>query len=136
MPGDKYLFLNGDTITKTDHPELYSHLVIADPKLRVDAERCELPDFRGLFLRGWDNGGKIDPNRTFGSIQDDRVRNHTHSTPNNILFLENSDKRMGSGAPALHVDNARTTGIIEESVRGDETRPKNVAVNYIIRAKS
>ena len=37
------------------------------------------PDLRGLFVRGWDNGqGGYDPQRTFGSFQDDAQRRHTH----------------------------------------------------------
>ena len=33
-----------------------------------------LPDLRGLFIRGWDNGRGIDVGRTFGSYQEDALQ--------------------------------------------------------------
>lgn len=38
-----------------------------------------LPDFRGVFIRGVDNGKGLDAGRTFASYQGDAVVNHTHS---------------------------------------------------------
>jgi hypothetical protein len=37
-----------------------------------------LPDFRGAFLRGKDDGRGLDPNRNFGSYQEDEFKSHTH----------------------------------------------------------
>ncbi|MBZ4307344.1 hypothetical protein LAN33_24035, partial [Mycobacterium tuberculosis] len=37
-----------------------------------------LPDLRGEFIRGWDDVGSIDANRTIGSWQDSQNRSHTH----------------------------------------------------------
>lgn len=38
-----------------------------------------LPDLRGEFLRGWDDGRGLDPGRAFGSTQAGQNASHTHS---------------------------------------------------------
>ena len=38
-----------------------------------------LPDFRGVFSRGWDNGRGLDSGRTLGSYQADNIKSHSHS---------------------------------------------------------
>lgn len=40
--------------------------------------RFRLPNLQGKFVRGYDAEGNIDPNREFGSIQDDSLQNHNH----------------------------------------------------------
>ena len=63
-----FLFCNGNIISKTKYSDLYSHLVLANPYLRMDDERAQLPDLRGEFIRGWDNGRDIDLKRQLGSV--------------------------------------------------------------------
>lgn len=38
-----------------------------------------LPDMRGLFPRGWDDGRGLDPGRAFGAYQDMMIHSHAHS---------------------------------------------------------
>ena len=42
-----------------------------------DATKAFLPDLRGEFIRGWDNGRDVDPSRNFHSGQQDAIRNIT-----------------------------------------------------------
>lgn len=42
------------------------------------ATTFRLPDLRGEFVRGWDDGRGIDIGRTFGSWQDSENKSHTH----------------------------------------------------------
>lgn len=37
-----------------------------------------IPDLRGCFIRGWDEDGILDPQRNFGSYQEDSVQDHSH----------------------------------------------------------
>lgn len=39
-----------------------------------------LPDLRGEFIRGWDDGRKVDTGRTLGSGQADNLPSHRHAT--------------------------------------------------------
>lgn len=38
-----------------------------------------LPDYRGEFRRGWDDGRGVDAGRAFGTRQDGAIQSHTHS---------------------------------------------------------
>lgn len=90
-----------------------------------------LPDYRGAFLRGKDDGRGLDPNRNFGSYQEDEFKSHTHriidtSTGSNgdmINSFDTSESLNQSGAAYVE-----TT-----STGGTETRPKNYAIVYCIK---
>ena len=82
-----------------------------------------VPDLRGQFLRGFDDGAGVDPGRVFGSTQDDAFEAHTHIIP---------DSGGAAGAKTVagtvsKVENY-TTGGDTSSTGGTETRPKNVAL--------
>ena len=40
-----------------------------------------LPDCRGVVVRGYDNGRGYDSSRVFGSYQADQIQSHTHGLP-------------------------------------------------------
>ena len=93
------------------------------------------PDLRGMFLRGMNNGrtdGKQDPDgesRTLGGFQSDTFRKHSHNlfinaNAGNTWSIEHAGDYGGSSGSHLR---------ITDYVGGSETRPKNVAVNYIIK---
>jgi len=88
-----------------------------------------LPNMRGEFARGWDNGRGIDPARAFGSSQADELKAHVHSiTPP----AANDDTASGltstgtGGAETITPYNSASTG-------GSETRPRNIALMFIIK---
>ena len=41
---------------------------------------ANVPDFRGEFIRGWDNGRGVDSGRTLGSTQTEDYLGHSHSS--------------------------------------------------------
>ncbi len=86
-----------------------------------------LPDLRGEFLRGWDLTRGVDPDspRGLGSFQADALKAHTHD---GVPSLQ-ADIDRGSASSNFSVDVNGVTG----STGGAETRPRNVAVWYLIK---
>jgi microcystin-dependent protein len=62
-----------------------------------------LPDLRGEFIRGWDDGRGVDPARAFGSAQAENLPNHKHGVPfaynsgNSDFFYTNTNP-YGTGS--------------------------------------
>lgn len=105
------------------------------PKLAKAYPANKLPDLRGEFIRGWDDGRGIDSGRTLLSLQGDMFKSHSH------YFREiwGANGPDGTGGP--YIVGADTNGsiinlgTIETSAPGgSETRPRNIAFNYIVRA--
>jgi microcystin-dependent protein len=84
-----------------------------------------LPDLRGEFIRGWDDGRGVDSGRAFGSAQADEFRSHTHAQTNGFAGA-------ASAGPNTSYDigsTLRTTA----AAGGAETRPRNVALLACIK---
>ena len=85
------------------------------------------PDFRGYFPRGYDVAGTVDPDgagRTLLDTQADTFKSHTHG-----IWTAN-------GSTVVTPNNGVTaTGLGGTSgATGDaETRPKNIAIHFIIK---
>lgn len=82
-----------------------------------------LPDLRGEFLRGLDDGRGVDSGRALGSWQSDSFKAHTHSVPS---FSSNPVDHDSS----LDTDRTVDTGSTQASgsAGSTETRPRNVAL--------
>jgi microcystin-dependent protein len=112
-----------------------------------------LPDLRGEFVRGWDNGKGIDSGRVILSNQSEAVNAagltfkgdalppHSHKIYGGYQggysnTYANADAAGGSHSykPSTYGASAGTpSGTIQGS--GTETRPRNVALMYIIKAE-
>lgn len=118
IPPEGFLMMMGQSIDQPTYPNLYA--------LYGD----KLPDMRGYFIRGWDNGRGVDAGRQILADQEDTFKSHTHNVARaqnngvgdatNRVATANGDSGAASGA-------AQATG-------GVETRPKNIAFNYIVLA--
>ncbi|HAX2301676.1 TPA: phage tail protein [Escherichia coli] len=116
--------------------EMYPNLAKAYPTNK-------LPDLRGEFIRGWDDGRGVDAGRGILSIQGWLTGSHYHNIRSwdawdNTVLVPN-DK---GGDSLLSTDNAVRQGAINgrftsqyrtESSGGNEARPRNIAFNYIVR---
>lgn len=85
-----------------------------------------LPDLRGEFIRAWDDGRGVDAARAFGSTQADEFEAHTHD----VLYHSGGSSSAGTYLSSNTATNATYT---TSSTGGTETRPRNVALNYIIK---
>ena len=126
---DKYLICDGSTISRTTYSDLYA--VLGDVYGNGDGSTTfEIPDLRGEFLRGLDGGRGVDASRTLGSAQSDLLKSHTHQ-------VQNVFSGGGTGDEENYVSNvtASRSTIDTLSAGGAETRPRNIAMNYIIKAE-
>ena len=73
-----WLKANGAAVSRTAYAALFA--VIGTTYGAGDGSTTfNLPDLRGEFMRGWDDGRGIDRGRAFGSAQGDAIRNITGS---------------------------------------------------------
>lgn len=92
-----------------------------------------LPDYRGYFLRGI---GKIDPDgeRKAGSIQPDSIGPHRHKYIDRWGETGGSQQQIHIGGDSKpRADEEDTDSEDKPGGTGPETRPKNVAVNYVLK---
>lgn len=126
-----WLLCDGAEVSRSDYASLFAAIGTSFGS-GDGSTTFNLPDLRGEFLRGWDNSRGRDPDaatRTggdaVGSTQEDEFMSHTHTTS---AGYSNNKGRVGSDNRHL-VFSGHTTG----ATGGNETRPKNVAVNFIIK---
>ena len=105
-----------------------------------------VPDLRGRFLRGWNNSSGRDPDAAsrygeytgqtggdkIGSIQGDQLKSHNHYIARTVVD-GNTDAWFDWYSGRASTDDGTWAGQYTESTGGNETRPINVSVNYIIK---
>lgn len=133
-----WLICNGTTFATATYPDLRAFL-----------GSNTLPDLRGYFLRGLDTTGLIDTQvgRTLKSIQADAFGSHTHTNTvsDGLSGITYTTDESGNATTnvVLAGNSAVASTMLQHShtvtianTGGLETRGKNVAVNYIIRART
>ncbi|WP_052327929.1 phage tail protein [Maridesulfovibrio hydrothermalis] len=104
-----------------------------------------VPDLRGEFIRGWDHGRGVDGGRSIKSSQSDAMESHTHQTTITVSGsikiptaggFSSSGFRTGPGSGSSSVGfTASGSGTSTPAGSGSETRPRNVSMMYIIKAR-
>jgi hypothetical protein len=97
---------------------------------------CQLPDARGVFIRGMNSGrdptsGDTAGDRNLGSSQSDDLREHDHDESTEIIGNCRGGFGTGGGNGGCRIQDIgiRTTG----SRGGKETRPRNIALYTYIK---
>ncbi|WP_445496694.1 phage tail protein [Photorhabdus sp. SF281] len=121
-PPSGYLTCNGQAFNKS----LYPQLAAAYPS-------GTLPDLRGEFIRGWDDGRGVDSGRGILSYQEGQapvsaIKGYWDNNWNN------GTRRDTGFSAATGTNNGSFHTIIQEYENQRETRPRNIAFNYIVRA--
>lgn len=145
-PPPGFLYCNGQSVLRSQYQDLFNY--IGTVYGTADSTHFNVPDMRGYFPRGADDGTGHDPNagsRTAiatggatgsgpGSFQADQIASHRH-------VMNYGDGVSGSTADHGYVPNVPTgysstgdsNGAQTYLTGGSQTHPKNVNMAYHIR---
>ncbi len=121
-----YLECDGAAISRTSYSALFTLLGTVFG-VGDGSTTFNLPDFRGEFLRGFDNGRGVDIGRLIGSFQLDEFKSHTHFTGSSLQ----------TAGPGSHLSTNHSppsaSAVPTGSTGGVETRPRNIAMMFCIK---
>ncbi|QXF33514.1 phage tail protein [Photorhabdus luminescens] len=143
-PPSGYFTCNGSAFSRSQYPKLAE----AYPDSR-------LPDLRGEFIRGWDDGRGVDNGRGILTHQRDAIRNiigsvsgrtvgvssRMFSTAGGAFYTSGTDPNshfnVGTTYESMAQDRFSELGIDASRVvpTANENRPRNIAFNYIVKAE-
>lgn len=141
-----WLLCDGQVLDEDSPHQVLRAKLIADGMIYGDDGdgNPKIPDLRGEFIRGLDAGRGVDAGRTLGSAQGSQNREHGHT-----LTLQRSKGEPGTDMPPVNagnntlpfnangmvvdytVDTTSNSAIVQSG--GAEARPRNVALNFIIK---
>jgi microcystin-dependent protein len=134
-----WLKANGATVSRTTYAALFT--AIGTTFGAGDGSTTFLlPDLRGEFIRGWDDGRGVDSGRAFGSAQGFATQSHTHYQ--NMAGGIDPSLRVGSGndqyafstySQAYFEYDVATLTTGTAGTFAAETRPRNVALLACIK---
>ncbi len=133
-----WLLCDGTAVSQTTYADLFA---VIGCNFGCSGGNFNLPDLRGRFLRGRDGGALRDPDsgtRTamsiggntadnVGSVQVDAFKSHTHS------FFNGQSGGLDLDKTATSVFNSNFWILQTGSAGGNETRPVNAYVNWIVK---
>ncbi|MBS9781672.1 MAG: tail fiber protein, partial [Gammaproteobacteria bacterium] len=132
-PPAGYLAMKGQVISQSTYPKLYA------------LYGSHLPDMRGEFIRGWDNGRGVDSGRGIKTRQGDAIRN---IVANSTWAFYHQNSAFGGALRASNTVNYKyqfayhnegefknvTFDASRVVPTANENRPRNIAFNYICLA--
>lgn len=123
-----YLELDGSVQSIAAYPDLAGYLGTTFNTGSEAAGFFRLPESRGEFLRGWDHGRGVDAGRVPGSWQNDQFKVHNHG-------VTVREAAAGGGFTTIYPNGTQTnSSSFIQSEGGTETRPRNLAVMWCIKA--
>ncbi len=151
-----YLECNGAAVSRTTYAALFA-IIGTQYGSGNGSTTFNIPDLRGEFVRGFDNGKGTDSGRSIASAQssnnlshghsvsasvNDSGHNHATSLGNNRVFLVGGSQHVSFGGPGgypgqdFSMSNANTgisVSISQSNAGGSEARPRNIAMMYVIK---
>lgn len=143
VPSQGWLKCNGSVISRASYLRLFSTIGTIWNTGGETSLQFRLPDFRGEFLRGFDDGRGVDTSRSFASSQMGQLERHDHFLPTNGAGLNFTQPTIPDNLwdltheanPSPTTTTVATT-YLDYGPRGSfgaETRPRNKTVNYWIK---
>ncbi|RON64308.1 phage tail protein [Pseudomonas fluorescens] len=130
-PPPGFLELDNSVQSSALYPDLSAYLGGKFNKGNEGVGNFRLPETRGEFLRGWDHGRGSDVGRAVGSWQSDEVKAHAHTT---VYELVTDLFAAGTVTRNFVQDYGTSNNVQTNAAGGAETRPRNVAVMWCIKA--
>lgn len=136
-----WLECDGSAVSRTTYAVLFAALSTTHG-VGDGSTTFNVPDLRGEFIRGWDNGKGTDSGRTFASSQADELKSHFHrpnnySTDNTNVFFQGNGSGSGYAYPAVGGSGSYLYTTVTDQTDptgGTETRPRNIAMMYCVKA--
>lgn len=130
-----WLKANGAAISRAAYADLFA--VIGTTFGDGDGlNTFNLPDLRGEFVRGLDDGRGVDAGRVMGSVQTDMLKSHDHDLPTSTNSSGNRgviiDTSFGITTPNNTAPDSTHRAYVD-ATGGTETRPRNVALLACIK---
>ena len=128
-PPSGWLVCDGSAISRTEYADLFATIGTLWGH-GDEVSTFNLPDLRGEFVRGFDDGRGVDDGRAFGSSQLDEFKSHTHMASIYIGLTNTAGNQHYATAPGHRAFDQ----IVVDETGGKETRPRNIAMTYAIKA--
>ena len=128
-----HLYCNGDAVSRNGYADLFAK-VGTTYGVGDGSTTFNLPDMRGYFPRGYDDGRGVDAARVFGTEQAGQsnhlaqVHEFTQAGASATNVTVPSD-----GTFTAYIKNYVTSEGMRFRTHGRETRPHNIAVKFYIR---
>ena len=144
-----YLECDGAEISRSTYSDLFD-IIGTNFGVGDGSTTFNIPDLRGEFIRGFDNGRGVDSGRVFASTQTDALQNITGTLGMSYSAIRGEEGKTGvfigssnangntisapsfpSGQPhgTLNFDASNSPGARTSS----ETRPRNITMKYVIK---
>ncbi|WP_239007556.1 phage tail protein [Pseudomonas granadensis] len=145
-----FLELDGSVQSTATYPDLAAYLGTKFNKGDEGAGSFRLPDGRGEFMRGWDHGRGVDAGRAIGTYQTEAFAAHNHRYFDDTAAtfdpagnwqggtINGAAASISVGAFLSSIDTGTTMQMVNATntvnAGGAETRPRNLAVMWCIKA--
>ena len=133
-----YLECNGAAVSRTTYSQLFDALGTVFGSGN-GSSTFNVPDLRGEFVRGWDNGRGVDSGRNFATPQGDEFKTHQHEfggddgvrtqggyTELGVFSYDATSTSSGTGQRMRTKNDSTNSG-------SSETRPRNRALLPVIK---
>lgn len=143
-PPTGFVKANGASLSTTTYADLFAAIGYT---FGGSGGSFNVPDLRGEFLRGWDDGRGIDSGRAIGSFQDEEFKSHNHTATTSSAGNHRHSYNASGASNGDTVSHSASTGrtkytnyagshshtVNVSNAGGSETRPRNVALLACIK---